>query len=202
MTSPKADNDYSKRRSFFSFLIFLLIIGIVSYLILYAPRPSINDFKPAPVQAGYYKVKTINDGDTIVVDMDGKDETVRFIGVDTPETHKPNTPVQCWGPEGTSYTTEALKSHGNQVRLEADPINTNRDRYDRLLRYVYLNDGTLLNAKLIKDGQGFAYTSFPFEKSNEFKNYSVVAKKENKGLWLACKITTDKYGVNHTEFRD
>jgi micrococcal nuclease len=184
------DKDYSNRRQFFSFVLFLLIISIISYLILYAPRPTFDGIKSKPIPAGFYKVTTVNDGDTIVVDMNGQDETVRFIGVDTPETHKPNTPVQCWGPEATNYTTNLLKQYNNQVRLEADPINTNRDRYDRLLRYVYLADGTLLNSQLIKDGQGFAYTSFPFEKSNEFKVYGQNAKTENK----------DKYGSFHTEY--
>lgn len=195
-----SDKNYGRRRSFFNFFIFLIIIGIVSYLILYAPRPSFKGFRPAPIPVGFYEVNAINDGDTIVVDMDGRQEIIRFIGVDTPETHKPNTPIQCWGPEATDYTTTILEQKGNQVRLMADSINTNRDRYDRLLRYVYLTDGTLLNAELIKDGQGFAYTSFPFEKSSEFKAYGQNAKNENKGLYSACKVTTDQYGSYHTEY--
>lgn len=195
----RSEKDYTKRRSIFSFFVLLVIVGILSYLILYAPRPSLNGFKRTPIQAGYYQVKSINDGDTIVVDMDGRDETIRFIGVDTPETHRPNTPVQCWGPEATTFTTNILSNFGNQVRLEADPINTNRDRYDRLLRYVYLSDGRMLNLELIKEGQGFAYTSFPFEKSKEFIDYGESAKNSGKGLWATCNITVDQYGAQHTE---
>jgi Micrococcal nuclease (thermonuclease) homologs len=111
---------------------------------------------------GLYSVVRFSDGDTITVDMNGKHETVRMIGVDTPETHHPNRPVQCYGPAASAYTKNLI---GNQkVRLEADPTNQNRDRYGRLLRYVYLPDGRLVQAEIIKSGHGFAYTSFPFTK--------------------------------------
>jgi endonuclease YncB( thermonuclease family) len=90
---------------------------------------------------GLYSINHFVDGDTIAVDMNGSVETVRMIGVDTPETHKPNTPVQCYGPEAAAYTKQLIGQ--SKVRLQADQLDTNRDRYNRLLRYVYLPDGRM-----------------------------------------------------------
>lgn len=135
-------------------------------------------------QPGLYTVERFSDGDTIVVSMQGKNESIRFIGVDTPETHKPNTPVQCYGPAASAYLKNLI---GNQpVRLESDSLSTNRDRYDRLLRYVYLTDGTLVNENLIKNGYGFYYPYFPFTKSEQFSAAQQSAQAGNKGLWGNC----------------
>ncbi len=144
------------------------------------------------VQPGYYRVVQFVDGDTIVVDMNGHDETIRFIGVDTPETHKPNTPVQCYGPDAATYTKNLIGQ--NRVRLVADPLDTNRDRYNRLLRYIYLPDGRLVEEEIIKNGFGFAYTGFPFERKQEFINIEALARAAKLGLWNACSPTLTKYG--------
>jgi micrococcal nuclease len=144
-------------------------------------------------QPGLYSVTHFVDGDTITVDMNGKPEKVRFIGVDTPETHKPNTPVQCYGPAAAAFTKNFIGS--NKVRLESDPLSTNRDRYDRLLRYVYLPDGTLVNERLIQGGFGFYYPYFPFTKSAQFSAAQNTAKATNKGVWGNCTPTmTDQGG--------
>ena len=144
------------------------------------------------LQPGFYRVTTFYDGDTIAVDMNGSEEKVRFIGVDTPETHKPNTPVQCFGKAASAHTKEMIGS--SPIRLEADPTNSNRDRYKRLLRYVYLPDGTLVNARIIQDGYGFAYVGFPFQKMEDFRSYEREARQQNKGLWSSCQNTTDDKG--------
>ena len=117
--------------------------------------------------------------------MNDKIETIRMIGIDTPETHKPNAPVQCYGPAAASYTKTLIGT--DSVRLQADEQSTNRDRYNRLLRYVYLPDGRLLEAELLKNGYGFAYTDFPFTKSAEFVQYQTAARSANKGLWTNCQ---------------
>jgi len=143
-------------------------------------------------QPGLYKVAKFDDGDTIVVDMNGTDETVRFIGVDTPETHDPRKVVQCFGQAAAAFTKQLI---GNSlIRLEADPLNTNRDRYGRLLRYIYLPDGTLVNAEIIKQGYGFAYLSFPVTKADEFRAYEKKAREANRGLWSSCQPTKNQYG--------
>jgi micrococcal nuclease len=160
-------------------LIFCAYMGYAQFQMSTVP--------PQSVAPGFYRVTKVSDGDTITVDMNGTAETVRFIGVDTPETHKPNTPVQCFGPQASDFTTKTLT--GASVRLEADPTNDNRDRYDRLLRYVYTQDGTLLNKTLVEQGYGFAYLSFPFQKKQEFAAAQSRAQNAKSGLWAACPTT-------------
>ena len=147
-------------------------------------------------QPGLYPISRFIDGDTIAVNMNGSIETVRMIGVDTPETHRPNTPVQCYGPEAANYTKQLIGVQ--KVRLRADSLDTSRDRYGRLLRYVYLPDGTLVEAKLISEGYGFAYTLFPFEKTQEFSMDESRAKTAGKGLWKACKVIVRDDGAKQT----
>jgi len=139
------------------------------------------------ITPGYYAVTKVVDGDTIDVNMNGKTERIRMIGVDTPETKKPDTPVQCFGPEASDYTHKTLT--GKSVRLEADPLDDNRDRYGRLLRYVYLQDGTLFDESLIQQGYGFAYVLFPFSKKVEFTKAQNQARSAKLGLWAACTPT-------------
>lgn len=138
-------------------------------------------------QPGLYAIDHFVDGDTITVKMNGRTETVRLIGVDTPETHRPNTPVQCYGPAAAAFTKNTIGTQ--KVRLEADPTNQNRDRYGRLLRYVYLPDGRLLDQILVEQGYGFAYTSFPFQKKADFVAAEKTAKDAAKGLWGNCTVT-------------
>jgi micrococcal nuclease len=153
--------------------------------------------KAVQSQPGLYEVSRFIDGDTIAVKMDGKDESIRMIGIDTPETHKPNTPVQCYGPAASAYMKGLI---GDQkVRLEADPKSQNRDRYDRLLRYVYLPDGRLVAKESIASGHGFAYTQFPFTKSDEFVAAQEEAKAAAKGLWGNCNPYQEKNGRWQTE---
>lgn len=149
-----------------------------------------NTNEPPPL--GYYHVTSVEDGDTITVDMNGLEERVRFIGVDTPETKDPRKPVQCFGRAASAFTKQLIAD--NPVRLELDPLSSNRDRYDRLLRYIYLPDGRLVQAEIIKGGYGFAYTSFPFTKSDEFTAYQTAARAEGRGLWSNCTLTPNKYG--------
>jgi len=145
---------------------------------------------------GLYSVTHFSDGDTITVDMNGQSEKVRMIGVDTPETHDPDVPVQCYGPAASAYTQNLI---GNQkVRLEADPTNQNRDRYGRLLRYVYLADGRLVQEEILRNGYGFAYTLFPFTKKTEFISLEGEARAANKGLWGNCTVVEEPGGRKQT----
>lgn len=139
---------------------------------------------PGGGQPGLYSINHFVDGDTIAVNMNGKVESVRFIGIDTPETHKPHTPVQCYGPAAAAYTKRMIGS--NRVRLVSDSLSTDRDRYDRLLRYVYLPDGTLVNEELVRNGYAFYYPYFPFSKSAAFKADQQAAMAAHKGLWGNC----------------
>ncbi|MBI2008955.1 thermonuclease family protein [Candidatus Saccharibacteria bacterium] len=189
----KSTNSPNRKRLWFWWLVFILLVAIGIY---FAFKLTGHERLLQTSQPGLYGVVKFDDGDTITVDMNGTVETVRFIGVDTPETQHPERPVECYGREAAEYTKRLI---GDQrVRLQADPLNTNRDRYGRLLRYVYLPDNTLLEQKLITEGYGFAYTFFPFSKTVEFSAYEQQAKSANKGLWSACQVTVESNGSQHT----
>jgi micrococcal nuclease len=182
---------YRKRHGWLALLV-LIIVGLVvggqeTGLVGQAGRTAVTN------QPGLYSVNHFVDGDTIAVNMNGKIEKVRFVGVDTPETHKPNTPVQCYGPAAAAFTKSAIGN--NRVRLVSDSLSTDRDRYNRLLRYVYLPDGTLVNEKLVQNGYGFYYPYFPFTKSAQFSADEKAAMAVHKGLWANCHPTlTDSGG--------
>lgn len=170
----------------------LIILAVAIFVYFGQQRGWITPDLPAVVQPGFYHVAFAVDGDTIVVDTPGGQETVRFIGVDTPETHDPRKPVQCYGPEAAAFTKAEVQ--GKQVKLVADPLDTDRDRYDRLLRYVYLPDGTLLNLKLIQTGRGFYYPYFPFSKKVDFALAEKGAQLKSVGLWANCRPTPTNSG--------
>jgi len=176
-----------QKKKLLSIVFAMILLGIV-----YLFGPSIDNKLPPPIASGTYNVIEVDDGDTIVVDMNGIEETIRFIGVDTPETKDPRKPVQCFGKAATQFTKDLIGD--KPVRLEADPTNTNRDRYNRLLRYIYLQDGTLLNAKIIEEGYGFAYIGFPFEKMDEFSQKQNEARQNERGLWAGCEPSINQYG--------
>ena len=173
----------------------LLVFGL-SWLVYYGQQQHWLSGASQSLQAnqpGLYLVDHFVDGDTIAVKMNGTVEKIRLIGVDTPETHKPNTPVQCYGPAAAAYTKSRIGSQ--HIRLEADSLSTNRDRYNRLLRYVYLPDGTNLDQAIIENGYGFYYPYFPFTKSTQFAAAEKTAQDANKGLWGNCHPTaTDRGG--------
>jgi len=182
-----------RRATLISSIITAAILAAVS--LLYGQVPKINIEAPA-ITPGFYQVTHITDGDTIEVDMAGTTEKVRMIGVDTPETKKPNAPVQCFGPEASEFTKKTLT--GKSVRLEADLTNDNRDRYGRLLRYVYLQDGSLYEEALITQGYSFAYTTFPFQKADAFTKLQYQAQTAKVGLWATCTNTfkNDRWQTN------
>ncbi len=142
--------------------------------------------KASNSEPAYYLVEQVIDGDTIRVNMANKSELIRLVGIDTPETNHPNKQVQCFGKAATDFL--AARIDGQKVRLIADTSSTNKDRYDRLLRYVYLKDGTDVNAEIVKQGYGFAFTAFPLSRLDEFRGYESLAKAEGRGLWSECPI--------------
>jgi len=90
------------------------------------------------------------------------------------ETKHPQKPVEYFGREATAFTRRMVQ--GKKVRLEFDQANAHivhKDKYKRTLAYVFLGDGTFLNAEIIKQGYGFAYTRFPFKYLDEFRHLSI-----------------------------
>lgn len=126
-------------------------------------------------------VVAVVDGDTLKVSLDGDVETVRLIGVDTPETVHPSKPVEYFGKEASEFLKHLVLNR--TVLLTKDAETANRDKYGRLLRYVYLDDGSLVNALIIQRGFGHAYTRFPFTRMEEFRSYERRAREAGEGLW-------------------
>ncbi len=133
----------------------------------------------------YYYVSSVTDGDTIKVVIDGKIEKVRLLGIDTPETKDPRKPVQCFGKESSNYSKNLME--GQYVRLEKDPTQGDKDKYNRLLRYVYLSDNTDVNAKLLEQGFAIAYVRYPVLKMDMYKVLQKQAEEKQLGLWAACR---------------
>ena len=135
---------------------------------------------------GSATVERVVDGDTIIVHVNGRRERVRFIGIDTPESVKPNTPVQCFAIEA-SNRTKALLPAGTPVRLVGDVEQ--RDKYKRLLAYVYRQrDNLFVNLSLAHDGYAQPYTFPPnIAHTNEFVAAAADARNAGRGLWSACR---------------
>lgn len=167
--------------------ILILFIGIGIGLGL-SKTPSVS--LPAPLSAqealrdnklgdDSVKVTRVIDGDTIEIEGG---ERVRYIGIDTPETVDPRKPVQCFGVEASKKNKELVE--GQKVRLEKDV--TDRDKYNRLLRYVWAGD-TFVNLELVK--QGFAQ-SYSYPPDIKYQDRFVAAQKEareaKRGLWDTC----------------
>lgn len=137
------------------------------------------------IENGERKVIRVVDGDTLVL---SPNEKVRLIGVDTPETKHPKKPVQCFGREATEFTR--WMAAGKKIHLQLDQANAatgHKDRYGRTLGYVYLEDGTFLNAEIIRQGYGHAYTRFPFRHLEEFRDLQREAREKGLGLWSGCR---------------
>lgn len=128
-------------------------------------------------------VAKVIDGDTIEARINGASEHVRLIGIDTPETHKPNTPVECFGVEATKALTQLLPK-GTPIRLVRDVEA--RDRYGRLLAYVYRGD-TFVNLEMARTGYAAAYTYPPnVAFSGDIVAAAAGARDAGLGLWSAC----------------
>jgi micrococcal nuclease len=137
-----------------------------------------------PAGANATVVRVI-DGDTIDADFAGTTERVRLIGIDTPETKKPNTPVQCFGPEASAHTAELL-APDTPIRVERDAEA--RDDYGRLLGYVYRSsDGLFVNLDLAVGGYARPLTIEPNSTfADRFVDAARVAQAAGTGLWGSC----------------
>lgn len=121
----------------------------------------------------------IADGDTLFVKINKRDETVRLLGIDTPEVKGKYTDEEYFGKEASEFTRKLVKR--KKIRLEYDWEK--RDKYKRLLAYVYLPDGRMLNNLLIKNGYAKVYRFFKYKKKKEFIRLEQAAKVECLGLW-------------------
>jgi micrococcal nuclease len=175
-------------------VIFLIVTGINTYAGQFEQLPSYLQPKPTvtptPAVLGqdifnlpgeFAVVKKVVDGDTVEL-SDGK--KVRYIGIDTPESKKPNTPVQCFAIEASKRNEQLVA--GKTVRMVKDVSET--DRYGRLLRYVYV-DEVFVNEQLVAEGYAFA-RSFPpdIKEQTIFASAEAKARDEKQGLWGKCLL--------------
>jgi len=128
------------------------------------------------------------DGDTIAVRTSGGREVhARLLGIDTPETHRPGTPVECGGREASAAMAR-LAPHGERVTLKTDPTQDRVDRYGRLLAYVFLSDGRLVEDEQLRAGWATVYVFHgnPVERIAQFERAMRRAQSARLGIWSEC----------------
>ena len=122
------------------------------------------------------------DGDTIKVYIDGKEETVRLLAIDTPESVKPDTEVAYYGKEASEYTCNKIKK-AKKIELEYDANSDKQDKYERLLAWVFL-DGKLLQSDLVENGYAkVAYLYDDYKYADILKEKQTLASVKNVGIW-------------------
>lgn len=132
-------------------------------------------------------VERVVDGDTVHVVTRGFPDTVRLVGIDTPETHHPQRGVECFGPQASARALR-LMPPGRRVRLETDPTQDVRDRYGRLLAYIYLGNRSgqaSVNHSLVVSGHArvYVYGGVPFRFAAGFTASEREARRAGRGLW-------------------
>lgn len=156
----------------------------ISFLLIFLTAPVL-------LSQDYYEVSKVIDGDTIELE---NGETVRLIGIDTPETVHPSKAVEYYGKEASDFTRMLVEE--KQVKLEFDVQKL--DKYNRLLAYVYLEDGTFLNAELVKEGYAKVSTYPPNVKyADLFTKLQKEARENNRGLWAPekARVTTPQKSI-------
>jgi micrococcal nuclease len=159
----------------------LVAVAVVALVLV---RACTHDDDPAAGRTPPVVVSVV-DGDTVRIDLGSRVETVRLIGIDTPETKHPTEPVGCYGPEASARTEELL-APGTEVTVERDAEE--RDRYGRLLAYVVRRtDGTFVNLELARGGFADALSIAPnTAHAGEIGAAVREAREQARGLWGAC----------------
>ena len=191
---PQAADTPSRGLALAGILATVAMLGVVGCASSAAPvdlSPVRTDLVPKGAVVAGAIVERVVDGDTIHVRVNGDDVTVRLIGIDTPETVKPDSPVECFGPEASDFAKEALT--GQSVTLELDASQGDEDRYGRLLAYVWREapDGSLSLFNLDSVAAGYArerqYGSTPYAWKAELDQAGRAAQAAGAGLWGACE---------------
>lgn len=168
-------------------LIIALIIALTGGVTFVSNTPKLKQTKssntiPTIEMGKSYEVVKVVDGDTFNVKVDNQTVKVRMLGIDTPETVDPRKTVQCFGIEASNKVKELLSKR--IVTLETDSTQGITDKYDRLLAYVYRDDGLPINEYLLENGYAHEYTyNIPYIKQDKFKQLARSAKENRLGLW-------------------
>lgn len=133
------------------------------------------------------RVERVVDGDTIRVRLGEGSQPVRLLGIDTPETHRPGTPIECGGAEASASMTR-LARPGSVVSLEPDPGQDRVDRYGRLLAYVRLPGGRLAEEEQLRAGwaEAYVYAGRPVSRYAAFRGAEGEARAARRGVWGRC----------------
>jgi micrococcal nuclease len=133
------------------------------------------------------RVVDVVDGDTLKVRTGGVRETVRVIGIDTPETHRPGTPIECGGPQASAAMARRARI-GTRVTLVTDPTQDRRDRYGRLLAYVDRDDGVDLGRAQVRAGWAtvYVYEGRAFQRLAAYRAAARKARDAHAGVYGAC----------------
>jgi micrococcal nuclease len=160
--------------------LLLLAVSLVALALAWSGRG--GDAAPARDRIG--RVVRVVDGDTIAVALAGRVERVRYVGIDTPESVKPDTPVQCYAHKAAAENARLVAREQVRLVLDAEP----RDRFGRLLAYVYrARDGLFVNAALVRGGFARTLTIPPNVRfAARFRALAAQARNGGRGLWSAC----------------
>ena len=148
--------------------------------------------RPADAK-GPYTLTRVVDGDKAKVSITGRSVTLRLIGIDTPETKHPSKPVQCFGQEASSRAKALLTNH--KVWIQYDTSQAHRDRYGRDLVYAWLDDRTMLNEVMVREGFAHEYTyDLAYRYQGEFRTAQRQAKTAGLGFWSqrTCSGNTEQ----------
>lgn len=203
-------------------ILFFVFVGFIGQNIVSkeaSPKPDVAGSKTEPsdrptttiessLNSDNREVATlvkVVDGDTITVSINGKNETIRVIGIDTPEVVDPRKTVECFGKEASDFAKLTLQNN-KTLFLESDPTQGERDKYKRLLRYVWIEDEKVDFGKLMIDrGYASEYTySLPYKYQKEYKQTEKVARESKKGLWAddACvSVNTSSSDKDCSDFK-
>lgn len=196
LTPARRRRRYALRR-----VVLLATIALTAGLLVLADRAGVFGRTPRPdaetYDGGTFRVTHVVDGDTLDVDapdrVNGQTTTrIRLWGVDTPETVKPNTPKQHFGPEATRFTRDFCMGMGKTVRLELVKDRDTRDKYGRLLAYVWASaaageKAVCLNAELIGRGYGYSDPRFAHPRKLDFRDLQRRARENGVGLWADAR---------------
>lgn len=165
-------------------LLAALLVALPKLLTTTALPPQVGDLLRAGDGADRAHVVRVTDGDTLRVRLaDGSEEYVRVLGIDTPEVHEQ---VECGGRDA-SAAMAALTPVGSAVVLESDPTQGDRDRYDRLLRYVERKGRDVGKAQIASGhAQVFVFRDDPFRRSDAYRKVENRAERLGSGLWASC----------------
>ena len=175
-----------RKKHLLNTLAFTALFLIFSYLskTVYVVNNVLGSQTTSP--DSYYVTKVV-DGDTIDVTQNGQTFKVRLIGINTPETVDPRKPVECFGKEASAKMTELVLD--KKVHLVADTSQADTDKYQRQLRYIFLENGININELMISEGYAYEYTyDVPYKYQADFKLAQQEAKDNRRGLWnpLVC----------------